>query len=1107
MSMHEATHAAPATVLVANRGEIAVRVIRTARELGLRTVAVYAADDAASPHASAADEAVALDAAGPTAYLDREALARIGGRLAAAGRTVLVHPGYGFLSEDAAFARACADAGLVFVGPAPDALERCGDKTAARALAEAVGVPVLPATSGDGGLDEAVAFARGRSALMIKARAGGGGRGMREVHAPGPGQPLDPDAVTAAFRACSAEAQAGFGDGAVFAEELLADPRHVEVQIVGDGSAVRAVGDRDCSVQRRHQKLIEIAPAPDLSAQLRAELHECAARLGAAVGYRGAGTVEFLVFGDGYVFLEINPRLQVEHTVTEEVTGIDLVAAQLRIACGATLAETALPHGISALADGTADGEPTAASGTALQARVNMETTAADGTTTPTGGTLTAFSPPSGPGVRVDTFARPGLTPSLRYDPLLAKVIVHARDGGLPVAARKAERALAEFGVTGVGTNIPLLRAILADDEFAGGAPVSTSYLPRRLPELLADAPAADNPLGGDVDTAGEARTPAVPDAEVGPGEIALTAPMTGTVISAVAPGTAVDAGTEVLLLEAMKMHHGVNAPRGGTVIRTLVAPGRTVVAGQPLAVLAADLAAAADVDGAEGAVDLDRERADLALIRERHARTLDGARPEAMAKLEARGRRSARDNIADLVDKGSFTEYGALALAAQRSRRSEEDLIARTPADGMVCGIATVGADRLGRAAAETAVLSYDYTVLAGTQGRQNHAKTDRVIAVASRRRIPLVLFAEGGGGRPGDTDAGGAAGLELTTFRALAALSGRVPLIAVVSGRCFAGNAALAGVCDVLIATPDANIGMGGPAMIEGGGLGTVRPEEIGPVDVQRRGGVIHLSARDEEHAVALARQYLSYFQGPVDDWEAPDPRRARHAVPEDRLRAYDVRTVLDAIADAGSVLELRRDYGHGAVTALLRVEGVPYGVIGNSGTHLGGAIDAEAADKFTEFLTLCQAHGLPVVSLCDTPGFMVGPASEEEATVRRFGRMFIAGARLTVPFGTVILRKGYGLGAMAMAGGSFHAPQFTVAWPTGEIGPMGLEGAVHLGFRKELEAEPDPQARQALFDSLLAEAYARGRALNAATTFEIDDVIDPADTRAWIRTLATG
>jgi acetyl-CoA carboxylase carboxyltransferase component len=495
--------------------------------------------------------------------------------------------------------------------------------------------------------------------------------------------------------------------------------------------------------------------------------------------------------------------------------------------------------------------------------------------------------------------------------------------------------------------------------------------------------------------------------------------------------------------------------------------------------------------------VDLERAREDLDEVRRRHLLTLDDGRPAAIAKRHKQDRRSARENIADLADPGSFVEYGALTLAAQRSRRSEDDLIANTPADGLVAGVATIGG-------AEAAVLSYDYTVLAGTQGMRNHAKTDRVFDLAARKKLPVVLFAEGGGGRPGDTDVASVAGLDVPTFRALGALSGRVPLVSIVSGRCFAGNAALAGTCDVIIATPDANIGMGGPAMIEGGGLGEYRPEDIGPIDVQRRNGVVGLVARDEAHAVSLAKQYLSYFHDTFDDWEAPDPRRARHVVPENRLRAYDVHHAIESIADVGSVLELRADYGVGVVTALVRVEGAAFGLVANSSHHLGGAIDAEAADKIADFLMLCESFGLPIISLCDTPGFMVGPAAEVDGAVRRMSRLFIVGARLTVPFGMIILRKGYGLGAMGMAGGSFHTPEFTVAWPTGEIGGMGLEGAVRLGFSKELAAVIDPIERQNLFDKLVEAAYQHGKALTSATTFELDDVIDPADSRAWITRL---
>ncbi len=1056
-------------LLIANRGEIALRIIRTATELELATVAVYAEDDADSPHVHAADEAIALPGAGPAAYLDHPAMLAAAKNCGAA----LIHPGYGFLSEQSEFARACVDAGMTFVGPDAAALDLFGNKSSARSAATAAGVPVLAATDGPTSVEDIRAFADAqRGPVVIKALCGGGGRGMRIVRSA--------EQIDDAYRQCAAEAQLGFGDPALFAEAHLADARHIEVQVVATPSRALALGDRDCSIQRRHQKLIEIAPAQGISPALRRELHRAAARLCARADYRGIATVEFLVVDEQFFFLEVNPRIQVEHTITEEVTGIDLVAVQLRIAQGSSFHQLRLPAGIVADGDEVV-GALAAVRGIAIQTRVNMETMDADGSILPTAGTLAMFCPPSGPGVRVDTFGRAGLTPSPRYDSLLAKVITRVRGSSFSAAVRKAQTALDEFTIEGIRTNIGFLQEILSHSHTQPG-PVTTSYVDENMPAFAGAAQSRRH----------EAR-PATP--ELYPGEEVLRAQLAGTVVEIASEGRDYAAGAQLAVLEAMKMQHVLTAPDAVRTVRILVTPGQVIGTGDPLVVFTRTGASAGADEVA--ALDLDRDRADLDEVRRRHLLTLDEGRSAAITKRHKQNRRTARENINDLIDPGSFVEYGALAVAAQRSRRSEEDLIANTPADGLIAGVATIGGAR-------AAVLSYDYTVLAGTQGMRNHRKTDRVFELAARQQLPVVLFAEGGGGRPGDTDVASVAGLDVPTFRALGALSGRVPLVSIVSGRCFAGNAALAGTCDVIIATPDANIGMGGPAMIEGGGLGQYRPEDIGPIDVQRRNGVVGLAARDEAHAVSLAKQYLSYFQGRRGDWEAPDCRRARHVVPENRLRAYDVHHAIESVADIGSVLELRADYGVGAVTALVRVEGMPFGLLANSSHHLGGAIDAEAADKMADFLTLCESAGLPIISLCDTPGFMVGPDAEVDAAVRRFSRLFIVGARLTVPFGMVILRKGYGLGAMAMAGGSFHAPEFTVAWPTGEIGGMGLEGAVRLGFSKELAAVEDPTERQNLFDKLVEAAYQHGKALTSATTFELDDVIDPADTRGWITRL---
>jgi acetyl-CoA carboxylase carboxyltransferase component len=500
---------------------------------------------------------------------------------------------------------------------------------------------------------------------------------------------------------------------------------------------------------------------------------------------------------------------------------------------------------------------------------------------------------------------------------------------------------------------------------------------------------------------------------------------------------------------------------------------------------------------------NLDPIRSDLAEVIERHAVGLDERRPEAVRRMEERNQRTARAKVADLCDPGHFIEYGALAIAAQRQRRSLDDLMGRTPADGLITGIGQVNGSLFGEDKARCMIMAYDYTVLAGTQGFFNHKKMDRMLKLAHEQRLPLILFAEGGGGRPGDVDAYGVviAGLDLSTFSSMARLSGRVPMVGIVSGPCFAGNAALLGCFDVIIATENSNIGMGGPVMIEGGGLGVFKPEDVGPMDVQTKNGVVDIAVRGDQEAVAIAKKYLSYFQGTTSRWEASDQRLLRTLIPEQSRRAYDVRKVIRAVADADSFLEMRPKFGPSMVTGFLRIEGRPFGVIANNCMYMAGAIEAEGADKAARLMQLCNVHGLTILSLCDTPGFMVGPEIEKRAQVRHVCRMFVIGSHLSVPYVTVVLRRGYGLGAMAMAKGGFHESSFTIAWPTGEFGAMGLEGAVKAGFKKELEAIEDPKEREALYEKLVAQSYERGKAINMASYLEIDAVIDPADTRSWI------
>jgi len=1112
--------------LIANRGEIAIRIARAAAELGIASVAVFSADDAESLHLRATNDAHELAGSGPAAYLDGAALVR-----AALERDCdAVHPGYGFLSENARFARECESAGLIFVGPSPETLAIFGDKARARELARGLGVPLAAGTFGATSLPDAAAFfeqlAAGE-ALMVKAVAGGGGRGMRLVR--------ERSELEEAFERASSEAAAAFGNGDLYVERFFAEARHIEVQIAGDAAGtVTHLFERECTLQRRNQKLVEIAPAPWLDPDVRERLIAASLALARAARFRNLGTFEFLVSsgagsddttdghgaggrngssglgggmdahdgdlapsGDGarFAFLEANARLQVEHTVTEETTGVDLVQLQLRLAAGETLE-----------ALGVGAPEKIAPRGFALQARVNLETMLASGEIHPSGGTLSRFDVPTGPGVRVDTYGYAGYTTNPRFDSLLAKVVVRSNDPEFAALLPRARRALADFAVEGTATNLPFLRKLLSHSAIETG-PVTTRFVEEHLAELVPPKSDPSSPQLGLAQSASGFASPESGFASLesglsSDGTYVAAAPVAGRIVSIdVRPGDAVRVGGQLAILDAMKMEHVVSAEVAGIVRSVDAAAGDIVFAGRALVTLDA---AEVEADGEAEAIahDPDHVRADLAETLARQAATRDEARPAAVARRRKTGQRTARENVEDLFDAGTFVEYGALILPAQRRRRALNDLIENYPADGLVCGIGDVNGAGCAPDRARTMVLAYDYTVLAGTQGMLNHKKTDRMLDIAERHRLPIVFFCEGGGGRPGDTDWVGVGGLDVMTFAHYARLSGLMPRVGIVSGRCFAGNAALLGCSDVVIATEDATIGMGGPAMIEGGGLGVFKPEEVGPVSAQVPSGVIDVLVPDETAAVAVAKQYLSYFQGERTDWTCADQRELRGLIPENRLRVYDVRRVVETLADSGSVLELRRGFAPGMLTALARIEGKPIGLIANNPLHLAGAIDSVGADKAARFLQLCDAFGLPVLFLCDTPGIMVGPDAEKTGLVRHASRLFVTAGTLSVPLLTIVLRKGYGLGAQAMAGGSFHAGSVMVSWPTGEFGAMGLEGSVRLGFRKELEAVEDEAERRGLFERMVAEAYENGKALNMATFMELDDVIDPADSRRWIR-----
>ncbi len=1075
-------------ILIANRGEIAVRIARAAQELGIETVAVASRDDAGAMHTRMADDLVVFEKAGPAAYLDGKAV--VGAALQTGCDAI--HPGYGFLSENAEFARMAREAGIAFIGPSEAALSLFGDKARARAFAIEHGVPVPEGTQGATTRDAAHAFMQSLppgSRVMVKALSGGGGRGMRCVEVL---SDLD-----SAFSTCASEARKAFGDGSLYVERIVPGARHIEVQVVGDGSHAIHLGERDCSVQRRHQKVLEIAPSPWLEPDLRARLCEAALRLAKACGYATIGTFEFLVplspvAGEpAFFFIEANPRLQVEHTVTEEITGIDLVATQIRLAAGETLSDLGL----------TAPSAVHFLPGHAVQLRVLMESMGAG--TQDSGGVLRAFDPPSGPGVRVDTHCYAGYAPSRNFDSLLAKVIVTSRSPRFDAVVERAYRAVGEFGIEGVENNLEFLRNLLLLPAFRE-KPASTAFVDEHAAALKrrdhahwvrrkAQAVATGGVSDGD--------SPEPSPHDVPQGLRSLLSEMSANVAElSVAPGDRIERGQTMAVLEAMKMEHVLCAPGAGWVREVLATVGEHVQAGRAVLFyepddLAPEQAVHTESAGPQG------PRSDLEDVRARHALTLDAARPDAVARRRATGQRTARENLADLCDPGSFREYGALAVAAQRSTRSYDELQRISPADGFIYGLASINSALFGPQRSRCFVGMPDYTVFSGTQGFIGHKKLDRLFELTEQHRLPLVLFTDGGGGRALDTDNFAGVNLANPTFWKLGRLSGVVPMVGVVAGPCFAASAAMLGCCDVTIATRNASIGMGGPVMVEAAGLGRIATADLGPAPMHARNGVVDLLVDDEVQAVAAAKRYLAFFQGTLADWSVADQEPLRDVIPERRTRAYEVRDVIHRLMDEGSVMELRAGFGRGVVTALARVEGRTVGVIANDSHTNGGAIGADEADKLTRFLKLCDAFGFAVVSLCDTPGFMVGAEAEKTALVRHVARIFVAGPKLRVPLFTVVLRKAYGLGGMAMGAGCFAGSLFAVAWPTGEFGSMGLEGQSRLAHRRELEAIDDVQERNRRLKGHVDRLYERNKAVNIAPYLSIDDVIDPAHTRDWL------
>ena len=1035
-------------ILVANRGEIAIRIMRAATEIGLRTVAVYPADDARSLHVQRADLARELTGAGPGAYLDIDQIIAV----ALATGCSLVHPGYGFLSENAEFARRCASAGLTLTGPGPDVLDLFGDKVRARAFAAEHGVAVLPGTVGATTLAQVEAFAAEHGAVMVKAVAGGGGRGMRAVPAGGD--------IAEAFERCAREARQAFGVGDLYVERLLVDPRHIEVQVIGDGDAVTHLWERDCSIQRQHQKLIEIAPSPNLAPALRERLLDSALRLATAVSYRGLGTVEFLVLGNEFWFIEVNPRLQVEHTVTEEITGIDLVTAQLRIARGETLAGLGLT-------------EPPSARGTAVQTRLNLETMSADGQVIPGAGTLEKFVLPSGPGVRIDTFGYPGYATSLRYDSLLAKVITRSDDVG--TAARRADAALGEFVVEGVPTNRSLLRGVLTDPGFLAGR-TDTGFVARYLnehPGLFGDR-AADGPV--------------------------VAAPLPGTVLTVdVSPGDQVAAGARIAVLEAMKMEHVVRAGAAGVVREVLVTPGQNVGTGDGLVVL--------DATGDDHQADAGETRegdwsAEVEEIRARQQAALAMGGPQRVERQHQAGRLTVRERVAAFADDGSFEEIGALTGFVGYDESGNRTSV--LPAN-FVGGTARVRGRKV-------VLGADDFTVRGGSGDGAVYGKQIFLERYAHDMRLPMVRLMEGasgGGSVKMISDAGYSYVPLLPGWDSVVDNLSVVPVVSACLGPTVGLGAARAVMSHLTIAVAgQAQLFTAGPPVVRAGTGEDLTTEELGGAEVHRTSGAVDRFVGSEVEAFEVVRAFLSYLPDsvfelpPVLGTGDPDDRRAESllsAIPRSKREVYRAAPILDAIFDEGSVFRYAT-FGDSTVTALARLAGHPVGVLA-ADPGLGATMSAEGAMALTRLVDLCETFHLPLVSLTDQAGVTIGQAAERRGTIRYGARAITAVYQARVPQAEIILRRVYGVGGAGIV--NRHASSRSWAWPSGDWGSLPVQGGIEAAFRAELAKADDPGA---MIERISAHLAAVGSPLRTAERFGVHDLIDPRDSRRllcdWVR-----
>jgi len=1073
----------PHSIFIANRAEIAIRIARACRDLGMRSVAAYALDDAASQHICRADAAVALGKHGAAAYLDVEGLVDAAKR---AGCTA-VHPGYGFLSESAQFAEACAAAGLIFIGPAPDVLRLFGDKSAARRVAQTCGVPVLAGTAAPVDLASAQRFFADAQdqGMMIKAVAGGGGRGMRVV--------LSADEIAPALEAAGQEALAAFGCADLYCEALVRNARHIEVQILGDGQGgIVDFGERECSLQRRRQKVVEIAPSPSLTNTVRERIIGAAVRMARETRYQGLGTFEFLVDGnepEHFVFIETNPRLQVEHTVTEEVYGVDLVQAQIRIAFGASL-QTLRESWPAQL-------QP---SGYAVQLRVNMETMQPDGKVVPSTGQISRYDLPAGPGIRIDDFGYVGYQTSTSFDALLAKVIVHARAGAYADLIARARRALGELCVQGVDTNVSYLAAVL-DAPAVLANEVSTDWLDTHAQMLAAHAARWVAPASFKVEphvtAAIHVETSAAPQ-----GTQALISPMQGVVRSIhVHPGDAVCKGQQVAILEAMKMQHAVQAMTDGVVHTLLAEEGSSVRQGDVLAYIEPGAAGGAQSQASNVSTQQESEHgmvAEIAELKHRRQLALQMGGEEGIKRQHARGKLTARERIDALADRGSFAETMALAGAATYDGLALTQFTPKPYVEGVI---------RLdGR---KVFVNASDFTVRGGSAGfiiglGAETALNERALAW----RLPLVRLLDAAGGSVRSFEEIGRTYLpDGNIWTAIdVKLLNAVPVVSAVLGSVAGLPAILAPLSHFSVMVKDiSQIFPGGPPVVKAALGVDITKEALGGDQIHTRiSGCIDNLAVNEQDAYAQIRRFLSYLPASVDELPAriasdDSPDRVDEAllsvIPKDRRRPFDAHRLLQFLVDRDSFFEIAPDHGKSRITGLARFNGYPVGIMCNNPRVNGGATDVAAGGKASRLIQLCNTFHLPLISLADEPGFQVGLEAEKLGIERAGARMVSTVCMSEMPWCTVVIGRLYGVG-----GQSHHRPSGMYrrfAWPSASWGSMHIAGGVAAAYRSEIERADDPAAKQAEIEARLHALASPFRTAEATG----QDIIDPRETRALL------